>query len=118
MLILFKTPDGVRLPKEAWKADYSAALRFGQAALGEQALYISGEGSLRLCCIPLAQIECVFKRLAVTKGYFSGGVFGALPYLVVRYSGGERVFRFRREEELDLLLQEIRSRAAIAVGKP
>ena len=60
----------------------------------------------------------VFKRLAVTKGFFEGKVFGTLAYLVVLYDDGkEKTCRFEYEESLDSMLNAIRNNTSIPVGK-
>ena len=45
----------------------------------------------RMGYIPLSAIEWVYKRLAVTKGFFEEGkIYGTMSYLVVRYDGKEK----------------------------
>ena len=71
----------------------------------------------RMGYIPLAAIERVFKRLAVSKGAFEGKMYGTLCYLVVRYEGKEKAFRVTHEENLDAILQAFREKTKIPVGK-
>ena len=56
--------------------------------------------------IPLSAIERVYKRLAISQSYFKGNLFGTLCYLVVRYDGKEKAFRFTHEENLDAILEQ------------
>ena len=64
------------------------------------------------------RVKRVFKRLAVTKGFFEGKVFGTLAYLVVLYDDGkEKTCRFEYEESLDSMLNAIRNNTSIPVGK-
>ena len=54
----------------------------------------------------LGDVRRVFKRVAMSKGGFTGnGVFGAIPYLVVEYGDGtQKQCTFKREEDVDDLL--------------
>lgn len=118
MLIPPKAVSTATLSYEELRQDRKSALSFGQGALGKKALFIGSTGPFRTCYIPLDHIDRVFKRLAVSKGYFEGGIFGTLSYLVVRYDNGkEKAFRFKHEEHVNLLLNEIRRHTKIPVGK-
>lgn len=118
MLIPPKAVSSTVLTRQELAQDRKAAQSFGQGALGQKALFLSSVGPFRSSYIPLDRIDRVFKRLAVSKGYFSGGIYGTLSYLVVRYDGGkEKAFRFKQEEHVNLLLNEIRRHTRIPVGK-
>ena len=105
--------------RDELKTDKATRLKFGQCALGKKALYVGTYLLSNRFYIPLVRVKRVYKRLAVTKGYYEGKVFGSLSYLVVIYDDGkERVYRFDREEELDGLLNAIRKHTHIPVGKP
>ena len=67
--------------------------------------------------IPLSAIERVYKRLGVSKGFFEGKMYGTLCFLVVRYEGKEKAFRFTHEENLDAILDAFREKTQIPVGK-
>ena len=118
MLFAPKALSSTTLPREELAADKKEAVRYGHCALGKRALYV---GSFGLDCthyLPLTRVERVFKRLAVSKGFYEGRAFGTLSYLVVLYNGGkERQCRFEREEDLDRMLSAFRSRTSIPVGK-
>ena len=105
--------------RDELETDKATRLKFGQCALGKKALYV-GTYLLSNCFyIPLVRVKRVYKRLAVTKGYYEGKVFGSLSYLVVQYDDGkEKVCRFDREEELDQMLAAIKKHTHIPVGKP
>ena len=119
MLIPPKALSTDTLDRETLARDLKAALRCGSCALGKRALYLGGYLFSNTRYIPLTRVERVFKRLAVSKGYYEGKVFGSIAYLVVRYDGGrEKVYRFDREEELDALLNAFRKNTRIPVGKP
>lgn len=107
------------LPKKDLAADKKAADKFESCSLGKKALYVGGVFLNNLYYIPLSKIERVYKRLAVSKGFFeSGKMFITVSYLVIEYDGGKRkTCRFTHEENLDLLLSSIKSRTAIHIGK-
>lgn len=107
------------LPADALRADRTQAEPFEDCGLGKLALYVDLLGMSRMRYLPLARIQRIYKRLAVSKGFFEQGkVYGTLAYLVVCTDGGERTFRFTHEANLDNLLEAIRSRTDIPVGKP
>ena len=80
------------------------------AALGEQALYLSSFYLDRRYYVPFSCVERVFKRVAMSRGGFTGkGMFASLPYLVVVCrDGSEKQCLFKREEQVDELLSDIR----------
>lgn len=87
--------------------------------LGDRALYAGMYGVSRIGYIPLSAITRVFKRLGVTKGFFENGkIYGTLCYLVVCYDGKQKAFRFTHEENLNALLETLRNKTAIPIGKP
>ncbi len=106
--------------REELAADKKKALRFDQCALGKRVLYVGGFGLSNIYYIPLSRVNRVFKRLAVSKGFYEKGrVFGSLAYLVIRYDGNkEKVVRFTHEEDLNDMLNAFRKYTAIPVGKP
>ena len=52
-------------------------------------------------------VRRVFKRVAMSKGGFSGkGVFGSIPYLVVEYDGGQvKQCTFKHEDDVDRMIE-------------
>ena len=77
----------------------------------KRALYLSSFYFDRRYYVALDSVSRVFKRVAMSKGGFSGkGMFATIPYLVVQYDGGEeKQCIFKREEQVDALLDHIRS---------
>ena len=69
--------------------------------------------------IPLDSVKRVYKRLAVSKGFYEPGkIFGSIAYLVIKYDDDkEKVYRFNNEEVLDMMLKDIKSKTNIPVGK-
>lgn len=110
--------DGA-LPEDVLRKDKTECLKFDECGLGKKAVYLGLFGVSRVRYIPLTQVQRVFKRLMVSKGFFEQNkLFGVLPYLVVRYDGGkEKAYRFTREEDVDAMLDAFRSGTDIPVGK-
>jgi hypothetical protein len=105
--------------KDDLKQDKKSARRYDDCGLGDKALYLGTFGISCTRYIPLVQVERVFKRLAVSKGFFEEGkIYGTLAYLVVKYDGDkEKAFHFTHEEDLDLMLEDFRNNTEIPVGK-
>ena len=94
------------LPAETVTADKNACRHSGPCGVGKEALYLN---SYFLDCryyIALQDVRRVFKRVAMSKGGFTGsGLFGSIPYLVVEYGdGAQKQCTFKREEDVDGLL--------------
>lgn len=118
MLIPPKALSQTVLPYGEMRADYKAGHSFSQGSLGKKALYIRGVNQFIYSYVPLNRVQRVYKRLAVSKGFYNGGIFGTLAYLVVRYDGGrEKAFRFKLEDDVNLLLSDFRKYTKIPVGK-
>ena len=108
--------DG-RFSFENLKEDMKTVIKYEDCGLGRKALYLKNILP-RMCYIPYANVERIFKRLAVSKGYYEGRVFGSISYLVVVYGGGkEKVVRFHNEENLNAMLAEIQRTTSIPIGK-
>ena len=107
-----------KLPPEKLRPDRRCCTEYEDFGLGEEALYVEYFACRRMGYIPLSAIERVYKRLAVSKGYFEGKIYGTLCYLVVCYDNKQKAFRFTHEENLDALLNAFREKTKIPVGKP
>jgi len=107
------------LSSEEVKSDLSKAVNFGQCAVSDKVIYIGNIVRANSRYIPVSDVERVFKRLAVTKGFFEQNkLFAAIPYLVVIYDGGlEKQVKFEKEDELDMFLNMVRNHTSIPVGK-
>lgn len=92
------------------KTDKSVCRKYGPCGIGEKALYLNSFYLDRRYYIPFSGIRRVFKRVAMSKGGFTGkGIFATLPYLVVLYDDGkEKQCLFKYEEHVDKLLEDIR----------
>ena len=107
------------LPPEILRPDRVCCTHDEDFGLGDKALYVGMYGINRIGYSPLSAITRVFKRLAVTKGFFENGkIYGTLCYLVVCYDGKQKAFRFTHEENLNALLAAIQENTSIPVGKP
>ena len=92
--------------KQRWKPIRKPAkdrpLRRGQKALYLNSFYID-----RRYYLPYGSISRVFKRVAMSRGGFSGkGMFASMAYLVVEYDGGkQKQCNFKDERDVDALLE-------------
>ena len=119
MYIAPKSLSEATLPADVLREDKQYCTHFDDAGLGKKALYLSAFGISRIRYIPLSRVERVYKRLAVSKGFFEQGkIYGTLSYLVIRYDGKEKVCRFTHEADVDALLNAFRENTSIPVGKP
>ena len=87
--------------------DKRSCRRFGPCGVGERALYLNSFYIDRCFYVTLSSVRRVFKRVAMSRGGFTGrDVFASIPYLVVEYDGGRRKqCNFKREEDVDRLLE-------------
>lgn len=110
-MFLAPTPLGNRkLAPETLSSDKNTCQKIGPCGLGREAIYVGSRFWARRYYLPWREVKRVFKRVAMSRGGFSGrGIFGSLTYLVVQYgSGKEAQCRFRREEEVDRFLDQVR----------
>lgn len=106
------------LPPEILKEDRQNAKHFEDCGLGRKAVYLEAFGISRCRYIPLDSVNRVYKRLAVSKGFFEPGkIFGSLSYLVIQFDGREKAIRFTHEENVDEMLETFRADTHIPVGK-
>ena len=76
-------------PPEELAEDKRACRRFGSCGVGKKALYLNSFFIDRRYYAALESVRRVFKRVAMSRGGFTGkGVFGAIPYLVVELDDG------------------------------
>ena len=117
MYIPPKALSAQKLPPEKLRPDRTTCTEYEGFGLGDEALYVEYLLLDRMGYIPLSAIERVYKRLAISKSYYKGNLFGTLCYLVVRYDGKEKAFRFTHEENLDAILEAFRTKTKVPVGK-
>lgn len=94
------------LTSDKLTADRNTCKRFGPCGVGREALYLNSYFIDRRYYVALKDVRRVFKRVAMSKGGFTGnGLFGSIPYLVVEYGNGtQKQCTFKREEDVDGLL--------------
>ena len=87
------------------REDREKCLRFGSCGAGSKALYLSGRFLSRRFYILWDEVDRVYKRVAISKGGFTGkGVFASVPFLIVEHGGNVREFIFKHESDIDNLL--------------
>jgi len=94
------------LDQKEVESDKRTCRVFGPCGVGAKALYLNSFFIDRRYYLPWASIQRVYKRVAMSKGGFTGkGIFGSMPYLVVEFDNGtERQFNFKYETQVDELL--------------
>lgn len=97
------------LDNETLASDKKRCRRYGPCGIGEKALYLNSFYIDRCFYVTLSSVRRIFKRVAMSKGGFTGkGMFASIPYLVVEYDNGQRKqCNFKREEDVDLLLERM-----------
>lgn len=90
--------------------DKRKCLKIGPCGLGDKAIYLNSFYIDRIYYVPYTEVARVFKRVAMSKGGYSGkGMFGSMPYLVVRFKNGqEKQCNFKYEDQVDALLDVLR----------
>ena len=74
----------VSIPDEELIKDRKECKKIGPCGIGKKAVYLSSFYIDRRYYIPISSVKRIFKRIAMSKGGFTGkGVFGTLSYLVV-----------------------------------
>lgn len=99
----------VSIPGEELIKDKKECKKIGPCGIGKKAVYLSSFYIDRRYYIPISSVKRIFKRIAMSKGGFTGkGVFGTLSYLVVVYEDGkEKQCNFKHEEDVDRFLAYI-----------
>ncbi len=95
-----------RIDSSALREDKQCCARFGPCGVGRKALYLNSFYIDRKYYVPVSSVQRVYKRIAMSKGGFTGrGIFSTMPYLVVEYDGGKRKqCNFRYENVVDSMV--------------
>ncbi len=112
MIIKPQALGSSNLDTDKLKNDKKKCIKIGPCGIGEKAIYLNSFFFDRVYYAEYEKIERVFKRIAMSKGGFSGkGLFASIPYLVVKFKDGtEKVCNFKYEEQVDLILTKISRR--------
>ena len=97
------------LPENELKEDKKSCHKFGPCGVGQKAIYLNSFYIDRQYYVPMKSVKRVFKRIAMSKGGFTGrGVFATLPYLVVEFDDSrQKQCNFKHEEDVDRILAYI-----------
>lgn len=87
--------------------DKKKCRKIGPCGVGKKAIYLNSFYIDRQYYVVFSSVTRVFKRIAMSKGGFTGkGLFASIPYLVVEFDGGrQKQCNFKREDQVDQLLE-------------
>ncbi len=99
-----------QLNNDTLREDKQACARFGPCGVGKKALYLNSFYIDRKYYIPAGSVTRVYKRIAMSKGGFTGrGIFSTMPYLVVEYDNGRvKQCNFKYEQSVDRMIDFIK----------
>ena len=100
------------LDDDILKKDKKECRKFGPCGVGKEALYLNSFYIDRRYYVPIRSVTRIYKRIAMSRGGFTGrGIFASIPYLVVEYGDGKsRQCNFKFEERVDDLLHYFHAR--------
>lgn len=103
MLFTPRKLGNTALPKEELAADKKKCIKIGPCGIGDEAIYLNSFFLDRVYYVRNNDVRRIYKRVAMTKGGFSGkGAFGSMAYLVTVLSDGtEKACNFKYEFEVD-----------------
>ena len=106
LIIKPKQLGRVSVPQETANEEKRTCRRFGPCGIGQQLLLLNSFYFERRYYLPIKSVKRIFKRVAMSKGGFTGkGMFASIPYLVVEYDNGQvKQCNFKREEDVDNFL--------------
>ncbi len=109
MIIAPKALTDHKLDREVLAEDKKSCLHAGPCGIGRKALYLNSFYIDRIYYVQYEDISRIFKRVAMSKGGFTGkGLFGSIPYLVVQLKDGrEKQCNFKIEEDVDAFLRYV-----------
>jgi hypothetical protein len=106
MIFIPQALGSTRFTREELVQDKKNCHKFGPCGVGAKAIYLNSFYIERQYYLSLSSVTRVFKRIAMSKGGFTGkGMFATIPYLVVEYDHGrQKQCIFKQEEQIDQLL--------------
>ncbi len=98
------------LTPEVLAADKRKCEKIGTCGIGKEAIYLNNFYLDRVYYVKYSDIKRVYKRVAMTRGGYSGkGTFGSMAYLVVEIEGGrEKACKFKYEFEVDNFMKRLK----------
>ncbi|MCR5526633.1 MAG: ATPase P [Lachnospiraceae bacterium] len=109
MIIKPRPLGSSRLENNELSEDKRNCIKIGPCGLGEKAIYLNSFYLDRIYYAEYSKIDRIFKRVAMSKGGFTGkGIFGSIPYLVVLFKDGtEKICNFKYEFQVDQILEQV-----------
>jgi hypothetical protein len=109
MLFAPKPLGNIVLKRDILEEDRRKCLKIGPCGIGKKAVYLNSFYIDRCYYVTYTDIRRCFKRVAMSKGGYSGkGTFGSMAYLVVQMSDGtEKQCNFKFEDQVDQFLRVI-----------
>ena len=100
-----------RIDDAALAEDKKSCRKIGPCGIGRRALYLNSFFIDRRYYVPLSMVTRVYKRVAMSRGGFTGkGIFASMAYLVVEFEGGQqKVCNFKYEQQVDEFLSAMRA---------
>ena len=100
------------IPESILSEDKKHCKKIGPCGIGKEALYLNSFYLERRYYVPVSSVSRVFKRVAMSKGGFTGkGLFATMPYLVVVYEDGkEKQCNFKYEDQVDAFVASVKER--------
>ena len=109
MIFAPKALGNKKLSDDVLSRDRKSCIRIGPCGCGGKAVYLNSFYISRRYYLAYGDIERIYKRIAMSKGGFTGkGLFGTMAYLVAEYGGGkEKQCNFKNEADIDAMLSWI-----------
>lgn len=100
-----------RLENAVLAEDRKRCRKIGPCGIGEKALYLNSFFIDRRYYVPFSAVTRVYKRVAMSRGGFTGkGIFASMAYLVVEFEGGrQKACNFKYEAQVDEFLSAMRA---------
>lgn len=100
-----------RLENAVLAEDRKRCRKIGPCGMGEKALYLNSFFIDRRYYVPFSAVTRVYKRVAMSRGGFTGkGIFASMAYLVVEFEGGrQKACNFKYEAQVDEFLSAMRA---------
>jgi len=108
MLITPKLLGKRGLDEQALAEDKKNAVKYDNCALGREAVYLGTFYFPRMFYATYKDISRIYKRIAMSKGGFTGkGAFGAMSYVVIQlHNGQEHQANFKTEAMCDAFIED------------